>query len=299
MPSDNVLSNLFRQSAPDAGGELHDDARLEEALGKLLTSARAAWPSLAVSPQTFIPYLVARFSQEAWSVEGLEELRAADLYLACACAHGDSSAIAAFETMYVDPIFPLPRHLAASGDVRQIASVKLLVREGDRLPKIADYSGRGDLGSWVSVVVLRVALSLMRGQRREIAFEEDTALFELADRDDAEVAHLKRRYRAEFAEAFHFALGSLRPRERNLLRQHYVDALTMEQISRVYRVHRITVVRWIDKARTTLAAETRRHLVTRLGVQRGELDSILRLIRSQIDVSLRTHLRSDAGPREP
>jgi RNA polymerase sigma-70 factor (ECF subfamily) len=292
MPGDPVLSRLFRENlAPEVALEPCDDARLEAALSELLAAARAAWPTFTVAAETFIPYVASRLPDDASSIDALAEMRGSDLYLACACAHGDDRAIAIFDAEYLGPIFPLPRQLAAiSLDVRQLASMKLFVREGSDPPKIADYSGRGDLGSWVSVVTLRIGLSLLRGTKRELPLDE-TALFELGATGDAEVAQLKKRYSKEFADAFHHALGTLAPRDRNLLRQHYVDALTMEQIGRIYRVHRITIVRWIDKARAKLAIETRRHLETRLGISRGELESIMRLIRSQMDVSLRTYLR--------
>jgi RNA polymerase sigma-70 factor (ECF subfamily) len=83
----------------------------------------------------------------------------------------------------------LPRRLAASSkDVQQLARVKLLVRQGAALPKIADYAGRGDLGSWVSVLALRIAVSLTRTQKREVELDDDRRLFDLAEGDDAEVA---------------------------------------------------------------------------------------------------------------
>ena len=304
-PGDHVLSRLFRENlAPEVSREpceAHaDDARLEAALNDLLAAARSTWPAFTVADETFLPYVASRLPgtpdaldapDGASIIDALAEMRASDLYLACACAHGDDRAIAIFDAEYLGPIFPLPRHLAAiSADVRQLASMKLFVREGSDPPKIADYSGRGDLASWTSVVTLRIGLSLLRGTKREVPLD-DTALLELGATGDAEVAQLKKRYSKEFADAFHHALGLLAPRDRNLLRQHYVDALTMEQIGRIYRVHRITIVRWVDKAREKLALETRRHIETRLGISRGELESIMRLVRSQMDVSLRTYLR--------
>jgi RNA polymerase sigma-70 factor (ECF subfamily) len=75
-----------------------------------------------------------------------------------------------------------------------------------------------------------------------------------------------------------------------VLRQHYLDGLTMDAVAGLYRVHRITVVRWMNEARAALAKETRRELGARLRVDKRELESILRLIESQIDVTLRAFL---------
>jgi RNA polymerase sigma-70 factor (ECF subfamily) len=294
MADEPILSNIFRESrARDQPSDSVDDERLEEALGRAIASARQAWPTVAVPAEIFVRYLARRLPDGAASIEALSAVHVTDLWLACACTHGDPTAVRIFLEKVLAPIFPLPRALKSlSKDVEQIASAKLLVPEGSTLPKIADYSGCGDLESWVSVVALRIALGMTRTGKPEVTVD-DRVLSDLPHEDDVEVAHLKQRYRAEFVEAFEHALGKLRPRERNLLRQHLVDGLTMEQIGRIYSVHRITVVRWIERARARLAAETRAQLVTRVGV--GELESIMRLIRSQLDLSLRTYFRSGTG----
>jgi RNA polymerase sigma-70 factor, ECF subfamily len=286
-----VFLELFRQSiacdpALDGGG-------VERTLERLITAARSVWPGVRLSPEVFVPYLARRLPEP--TVQAIENMHVTDLWLACGCARGDSNAIAAFTKSYLAPIFPLPGQLAQlSADVEQITALRLLVAEKGRMPKIADYAGRGDLGSWSSVVALRVALMVLRKRKREILLDDaEGALSDLADAGDAEVVHLKQRYRAEFAESFQRALRTLSPRARNVLRQHHVDRLTMEQIARVYRVHRITVVRWIEGARTKLARETRKNFTARLGLQHSELESVMRMIRSQIDLSLRTYLRSD------
>jgi len=296
MTGDRSLFELFRESLPGAPSapELGDPARVEPALRDAIAAARGAWAAVEVAPPVFVAWVARRFPADAASIDALKELHLPDLWLACACAHGDATALALFKDKYLSPNFPLPRDLEPlSAEVEQLAAIRLLVPEGAGPPKIADYAGRGDLSSWVSVVALRIALGLLRKQKPEVAFDDDTALSNLSDEDDAEVAHLKKRYRAEFAEAFEHALGTLEPRDRNVLRQHHVDGLTMEQIARVYRVHRITVVRWIDAARTKLASETKNYLVTRMGIERGEIESVMRLIRSQLDLSLRTYLGGD------
>ena len=64
----------------------------------------------------------------------------------------------------------------------------------------------------------------------------------------------------------------------------------MEAIGKIYGVHRITVVRRITQGRAALAAATRKELSARLRVDHHELESILRLIESRMDVSLRAFL---------
>ena len=287
------LFTLLRESAPGLEASDAEAADSERILADAVEAARATWPSFTLSPEVFIPYLAQRLPSVSRS--DLERLRIADLYLACACARGDAAAIAAFESTYlrdVSSVLPRPaRDASIEGDVTQAVREKLLVRSAEAPPRIADYSGRGDLAGWVHVVAVRTALKMMRGRKRQAELDGRQVLAAPAGAKDEEIAYLKQRYRVEFAEAFHAALATLEPRDRNVLRQHYVDGLTMEEIGVVYRVHRITVVRWVERARRALASETKRTLAGKLRLRKGELESILRLIRSQLDVSLRKHLR--------
>jgi hypothetical protein len=63
-------------------------------------------------------------------------------------------------------------------------------------------------------------------------------------------------------------------RARNLLRQHVLDGLTIDELARLYRAHRATCARWLADARSELALHTRRHLVT-ASLPGDEVDSVL------------------------
>ena len=130
-----------------------------------------------------------------------------------------------------------------------------------------------------------------RGRRRNPELADDRWLAELASpADDAEIAHLKRLYRSEFRTAFQGALTALTGRERNMLRYRYLEGLSIDQIGEIHGVHRATVARWIKKAQETLMGETRARMMEDLVVDPDELESILRLVRSRLEVSIRTHL---------
>jgi RNA polymerase sigma-70 factor (ECF subfamily) len=266
---------------------------LEPRLERIVATAREAWPALALTDVAFVGYLAGRLSPDIELATALAELRAADLFLACGCARGDAAAMTAFETGYFNEIRHGYGRLKPSGasleDVEQLLRLKLFVADGDRPAKISSYSGRGDLRSWLRVIVVRALVDLGRDGRRrgpELAVEPDE-LFALPSPDeDPELAYLKEHYRQEFRAAFFAALAGRTPRERNLLRQRFVHGLTVDQIAPLYRVHRATAARWVGKARSDLLAGTRRELRARLRVGRSELESIMRLIQSQLDVSL-------------
>src|SRR5439155_20074789 len=109
--------------------------------------------------------------------------------------------------------------------------------------------------------------------------------------DGVELAHMKRLYRAEFSRAFGEALKTLGVRERNVLRLRYVDGLTLEQVAAIHQVHPVTAARWQAKAIEAVMESVRAALMTRLSVDAGELDSILRMARSELEITLRGMLQ--------
>jgi RNA polymerase sigma-70 factor (ECF subfamily) len=251
-------------------------------VAEMVAAARAARPELAIDEVAFGRFLRARPAR----LEPSARAHAGDLALAFACAQGDNAALRVLENDHLARMADIlpARYRTEASEVAQVLRDRLLVQS-----KIGDFTGRGDLRAWLRVAGVRVALNLERRKRREVVLPEEHALEDRAA-VDLELAHLKRRYRTEFKEAFTAALAALEPRSRNLLRQHYLDGLTMDAVAALYRVHRITVVRWMNEARSRLGEATRRELIARLRVDKRELDSIMRLIESQIDVTLRAFL---------
>lgn len=269
---DPTIDRSVDRTAPD----------LDTVLAYLVDTARAAWPAIALDEQTFVRFVAERTT----TLATLSRMPVADLYLACACSLGDSAALRAFETRHAsDYDLALARlHLSASlaDEVKQRVRVKLFTAANGR-PRIVEYTGRGELRGWLRVTAAREALNMLRATRREV--EDDDALVDLADGADPALDHMKAKYRTEFRRAVREAMENLTPRERNLLRQYYLDGLTFEKLATMYRVHLATVARWVDKARETLLENSRSILMAQLRVDLSEVESILRLIESQLEVS--------------
>ncbi len=196
------------------------------------------------------------------------------------------------ETLDAQVIRPALAHLAkGDGDAEDaIQRVRMVLFLGtdDAPPRLLAYAGRGDLRKWVRVAATRAWLNGKRSVRREV-LDEDAALGEQTT-FDPEVAMLKTAYRAVFRDAFRTALGELTPRQRTLFRQHYIDGMTMEQMGLLYQVHRLTVFRWIEAARGEISETTRRLMAEKLTAKDAEVASVLRMIQSQLDFSLRLEL---------
>ncbi len=214
-----------------------------------------------------------------------------DLRLAQGAAHGDADALRTVEQLIVDEADRAARRIdrspAFADELRQAVRVRLLVGETDRPPRIAEYRGRGPLGAWIGVAALRVALNLKRASGPATT----DVLAELVDDADPEVAHLEKLYRAEFREALEAALRALSERDRVLLRMSYVDGVSMVQLGRLYGVHETTAARWVKAAAGTVAEDARRRLTERLSLSGSSLDSIARLVLSNLDASISRLLR--------
>jgi RNA polymerase sigma-70 factor (ECF subfamily) len=103
---------------------------------------------------------------------------------------------------------------------------------------------------------------------------------------DPELQLLKRQHLAHFKAAFAEAVGTLDSSDRVVLRQHFVERLTIDQIGAVYHLHRATAARRLARAREALLAATRAALARRLGLAPVELESVLELIASRMEASV-------------
>ncbi len=268
---------------------------LGEALGCLWRSASGEWPQLSLEAKLFVRHLAERIPEDEDVSRALEGLHAGDMFLACACAHGTKGAIEEFESRYSPTILAFISRVSQApsfvDEVRQILRHKLFIMEGEGPPKIASYSGRGALSSWVGITAQRTALSLIRREGAPARGGAEELAEELSLGNDPELEYLKLRYRAEFKEAFGQAVAALSAKERMNLRLHLINGLSHEKIGAIYKVNQSTVSRWIAHAMETLAESTQRHLREKLHVSSSEFHSLVPLIRSQLELSLVRWLR--------
>jgi RNA polymerase sigma-70 factor (ECF subfamily) len=259
-------------------------------LSEIIESAQRAFPAVRVPVDAFVAYVRERLPADVPPRVALRRMHTSDLYLACGCAHSDTGAVATFDDRCVRP---LDRVLGKMGiapdvcaDVKQDVRIRILIGAGSG-PEIVAFSGRGDLRGWVRVMAARQAVQRQCRGRRELPVLDDERLRFAVVSGTAELERAKQKYREEFKRAFEGALRTLSDRERTLLRQHHVDGLTIDEIGALYRVHRSTAARLLTRARVVVLDATRLGMMSELGVAADDLDSIIRMIRSQIEISLR------------
>ncbi len=270
---------------------------MDPAWTALWNRGRAAWPKIAIAEQTFAQYLTDRLEPGEGAAEAAE-LRVEDLYLACGCTSGMGEAVRALDERYLSQVGAFLSRIDRSemfiGDVRQKLREKLLLpKESGGPPRIASYSGRGALSSWMQVAAIRTALNLRRDQRtpREIPLDDNDADEALA-LPDPELRLLQRRHRDDFRAAFAQAVAALDVDARQLLRWHFLDGLSLSQIGTLRRVDKSTISRRLQAARQALFDETRRLLQDQLQVPASDVASLMRAVGGGLDdVSLERLLK--------
>lgn len=285
----STLGAAFRGAGPDTK---LTDAELERELSERVSVARAVWPALVVTDREFAEFLAERTS--------LGELpatsHAADLMLACACAAGHHDAHTAFHRTY-EPV--VTRVLLRRGadfsvidDVKQAVFEKLLLASAGARPRVADYRGVGPLKSWVATVAMTTLLMTRRSseRRREQSNSEDASIVDDVIESGPELGYLRQRFRKPVESAIVYALKQLGERDRKLMHLHVCERMSIDRIGEMYSVNRATAARWLASARNTLLTTAREEIRRGLGVTDHECDSILKLVHSQLDVSVARHL---------
>lgn len=275
-------------------------AALEPVLAQLLAAAAAAHPQITVAPARFAAHLGRALERARGDDDQgkdplalLSELKVADLYLACACADGDPEALRVFEQRELTRV---PAYLASfqgrgsaiAAEITQALRLRLLCPREDSPGLIASYGGRGALASFVRVTAVRLARDLIARPAEAVHQELSEHLM---DSGDPELQLLRERSRQELTSALRAVVAALPPEQRNLLVLTVVERRSTTELGRALGVNQSTVSRRLATARQAVYEGVTTVLQQRLNLDADEFRSLLRLVGSQLDMSL--------GLREP
>jgi RNA polymerase sigma-70 factor, ECF subfamily len=257
---------------------------IDPVLRDAMAAAEAAAPGIRVAPERF----AAHVARHAGPDRALAALRLDHLWLACAASDGDAAAIARIVAHCFERAAGAVRALGGpaglADEALQRVRTLLFVGTAGKPPKIAEYAGRGDLPGWIRTIALREAYALLAPPREVPTPDQRLGGYALPAADPG-VALMKDQYGDRFKQALADALAALPDTTRTELRRYYLEGLGLEQIAALEGVAASTISRRLDKARRTLHETTRRLLAERLRVDDAELDSILRLLDSRLDLS--------------
>ncbi|MCY1074796.1 sigma-70 family RNA polymerase sigma factor [Archangium lansingense] len=270
-----------------------DTDAFERLLIQTWETSRAPWPAVNVPAESFLTHLAARLPEadpNSPLEPLLEKLSLTELYLACACMRRIGPAIEFLERDYLSQ---LPRMLRSSNhpdamidDVCQLVRVKLLVSTPESGPKIAEYTGRGTLLSWVRTTAARIANKQREGVKAE---PMDPTIFfpDLPTPGDGpERALIGERSRAILRQAINGAFSVLPADKLYLIRLHVVDRLSSYELAALFGVNQSTVSRWLKTAREMVRDETERRLREELDFSRRDFESFISALDSKFELDM-------------
>lgn len=222
----------------------------------MTSAAVRAHPTVVLDPQQWCAYLDRKFCNSPYRDGPPWELRPDDLWLACGALTEVPAALRVLDELIAAACSRLSGAMAEAGveleELTQGIRVDLLVGS-DGTPKLQRYSGRGSLSRWIrSAAARRLALALKaRGARSELGNALSGSAMALPSLP--EFRALEHQQRTLFVQYLREAFFELDVRQRNLLRLHLIQGMSLAALGRQYRVHRTTMHRKVWQACEQLA----------------------------------------------
>src|SRR6202140_3843863 len=166
--------------------------------------ARSGCEKVGLTSEAFAAILCEIGSKQATPASSEDEartfflsLRVDELALARACAAGENSAWEIFLTRYREKLYLSALRIAREDSAaRELADTLYAdlygttTREGQRVSKLASYTGRGSLEGWLRTVLSQEFVNRFRRRRRLVSLDEeseDGAQFAATDSEPAAV----------------------------------------------------------------------------------------------------------------
>lgn len=217
-------------------------------------------------------YLPGAFSSHE-AVVFFKSLRVEELALARGCAAGHERAWEVFLTRYREKLFEM-----ALGIAREAATARELAdslyadlygvnSRGERVSKLASYTGRGSLEGWLRTVLAQEFVNRYRKQRRTTSLDEEIEQGRQFAAGPQESSGLKAAAMPVAAsdprldQAITAVLEALDREDRYVLASYYLDGRTLAEVARTLGVHESTISRRVDK----LARGLRKQILAELG----------------------------------
>jgi RNA polymerase sigma-70 factor, ECF subfamily len=223
-------------------------------------------------------------------------LRVEDLALARACAAGNERAWEAFMARFREKLYDIAGYIAKETSAARELADSLYAdlygtstRDGQRVCKLASYTGRGSLEGWLRTVMAQEYINRYRRQRRLVSLDEENEEGkQFAAPDPAPVSALDPRIESATDEI----LSALSADDRFVLAAYYLDGRTLAAIARILGVHESTISRKLDK----MAASLRKQILAALGrrgMSRRQAQEAMEVDVRDLRVNIRSRLSQE------
>lgn len=265
--------------------------------------AKAGCDKIGLTRQSFTEILLEVATKYAGSASEpdlrtfLLSLRVDELALARSCAAGNNSAWEIFLTRFREKLYlsalRIAREDSAARDLADTLYADLYgttTREGQRVSKLASYTGRGSLEGWLRTVLAQEYVNRYRRTKRLVSLEEESEegiQFRAPESEPVSAVDTR------LAQATDEALALLPAEDRTVLAAYYLDGRTLADIARMLRVHESTISRKIDKLAKSLRKQILAAL-TRRGMSRRQAEEALELDVRDLQIDIRRSLTQES-----
>jgi RNA polymerase sigma-70 factor (ECF subfamily) len=219
-----------------------------------------------------------------------------ELAIARGCALGRESAWRRFLAQYREQLTRAAIEMTGSAALgEELASALyselfgLTEREGRRWSPLLRYSGRGSLMGWLRAILAQRRVDQYRKIGRETELGEIEPAAAVSEQIEPEQL-------GDLRAALKMTLSEASAEERFLLSAYYLDQHTLNEMSRVLRVHEATISRKLKRATERLRKQLLRTLKAR-GLSRRAAEEALGTDPRDVDINLRKLLqKSDNDP---
>jgi RNA polymerase sigma-70 factor (ECF subfamily) len=245
----------------------------------------ARWPKLDVEWGFFYEHcsrVLPLDGDRRWTLHG------ADLYLCCACLARRPGAVEVFEAHAFPRVKLALQRIHEAGEfseeIQQSLRQRLLVGPP---PKLACYAARGPLIAWACVSAARLAVDALRAQSAARRAHGAASRQQLIRHFEDPAAQMQRSEHVQlFEEALEKAFRGLSPADRQLLRLASLEGCSIDQLGRMYSIHRATAARRLERVRGRVLVAVRRYLKDKYGLPTSEFQALAGEVKSQLHVSL-------------
>jgi RNA polymerase sigma-70 factor, ECF subfamily len=271
-----MMDNLHATGTATATG-IGAEQRRAYVLGK------TAWPQIELGIECFAEFIRRHSIATDVPIEILH-----DLFLACACGQAEPSALSSFRKRYLHVVAAAVRSFDSSpefaDEIYQRLSESLFVAAPGAEARIVRYKGQGPLAGFVRTAARRIGMRVSAAAAR---FQGEEALVQqFSQARELEATLLELQCREAINRALSVALRQLPRRERLILRMNLVEKVSTTRIAAMYKVSQPTVSRWIQRSARTIHETVKELVCDELEVDTRELESLLSLVRSQIEITI-------------
>ncbi|MFZ0760775.1 MAG: sigma-70 family RNA polymerase sigma factor [Candidatus Sulfotelmatobacter sp.] len=225
-------------------------------------------------------------------------LRIEELALARACAAGSNSAWELFLTRYREKLYQsalrIAREDSAARDLADSLYAELYGttrRDGERVSKLASFTGRGSLEGWLRTVLAQEFVNRYRRTKRLVSLDEegeDGAQFAAPDPEPL------RSTDSRLESSTDAALAALSSEDRLVLAAYYLDGHTLAEVARMLGVHESTVSRKVDKLAKSLRKKILAGMMQK-GMARRQAEEALEVDVRDLQVDIRRSLTQESA----